>query len=296
MDRPSAWRLALARKISSAYASNPKVRALAVAGSVARGCADRYSDIEIDVYWAEPPSDEERRAVAAQAGATDLLLWPYEDEEWSDNYSVGGVKIELSQFLTTTTEQCLSAVLDDFDTSPDKQMRVAAVRYAIPLHGNHLFEQWQARATRYPDGLAFAMVTQHLSFDGTWYAHEMLADRDDLVFLYDLCCNLEKRLLGVLLGLNRIYLPHLRYKWMDHLIADMSIHPRDLALRMKQVFRMAPRTGVRLLQELALETVDLVDVHMPGINTAAARSVLQQRREPWDQPSDEVLAQIGTDW
>jgi hypothetical protein len=83
---------------------------------------------------------------------------------------------------------------------------------------------------------------------------------------------------------------------MDNLIADMAIRPRDLALRMKQVFRMAPRTGVRLLQELALETVDQVDAHMPEINTVAARSALQQRRDPWDQPSDEVLAQIGTDW
>jgi hypothetical protein len=248
------------------------------------------------VFWAEPPSDDERRAAALRAGATDLLLWPYEQDEWSEMYFVAGVKVELSQFLTRTMEQYLNEVIDHADTDPDKQILIASVQHSIPLHGAALVECWKDKAAQYPDTLARAMVTQHLRFDGAWYAHEMLADRDDLVFLYDLCCDLEKRLLGVLLGLNRIYVPHVRYKWMDQLIADMRLCPPDLGLRLKQVFRMAPRTGARLLHELALETLHLVDEHMPEVDTTEARRMLLGQRDAWDQPSSEVLARIGSEW
>lgn len=43
-------RLAIAERAASAYVANPHVDAVLVAGSVARGLADDYSDIELDVY------------------------------------------------------------------------------------------------------------------------------------------------------------------------------------------------------------------------------------------------------
>ena len=61
MNEATIKRMALAQRIAPAYAANPKVRAVLLAGSVARGTADHFSDIEIDVFWAEPPSDDERR-------------------------------------------------------------------------------------------------------------------------------------------------------------------------------------------------------------------------------------------
>jgi hypothetical protein len=38
--------LALAQYIAPVYADNPKVRVVMVGGSVSRGCADQYSDLE----------------------------------------------------------------------------------------------------------------------------------------------------------------------------------------------------------------------------------------------------------
>lgn len=284
MNEASAWRLALAQHIAPAYIADPKVKAIVVAGSVARGYADRYSDVEIDVFWSEPPSDDERRAAVKRAGGEQLRLWPYEDEEWSENYTVGGVKIELSQFLVETIEGWLADVIDRCDTTIDKHILIAAVQHAVPLHGAALIEQWRAQAAAYPDHLRRAVVSQYLQFDGAWYAREMLAERDDLVFLYDIYCQVEKHILGALAGLNRVYLPHPRGKWMDRLIADLPIAPQGLALRLKQVFRMAPRSGVRLLNELIEETLALVEAHMPDIDTAEARQVARQRRAVSDQP------------
>ena len=47
----AAWRMALAGQAAEAYAGNAKLAALAVAGSVGSGLADRFSDLELDCYW-----------------------------------------------------------------------------------------------------------------------------------------------------------------------------------------------------------------------------------------------------
>jgi predicted nucleotidyltransferase len=62
MNQDSQWRLALAERIAAAYIENPKAAVVMIAGSVGRGVADRYSDIEIDVYYTEPPTEAERIA------------------------------------------------------------------------------------------------------------------------------------------------------------------------------------------------------------------------------------------
>jgi hypothetical protein len=69
----AAWRLALAERAARAYASNEKLAALTVAGSVGTGLADRFSDLELDCYWFDPPSDLDR------AGPVHLLGGELED-------------------------------------------------------------------------------------------------------------------------------------------------------------------------------------------------------------------------
>lgn len=66
-NEPVTRRFAIAERAASAYIANPHVAAVLVAGSVARGLADTFSDIELDVYWSSPPTDDER--VSAVEGA-----------------------------------------------------------------------------------------------------------------------------------------------------------------------------------------------------------------------------------
>src|SRR5690348_8691674 len=108
-DPPAvARRLALAEQAASAYVANPHVAAVLVAGSVGRGLADEHSDIELDVYWAEPPTPEERSAAVEGAGRE--RVYDVVDElEWADGYLVDGVKVDTSGFLTSTIDGHLDA-------------------------------------------------------------------------------------------------------------------------------------------------------------------------------------------
>ncbi|MFQ5420350.1 MAG: hypothetical protein ACE5EY_08300 [Anaerolineae bacterium] len=60
MNKETQKRIALARQIAPGYIENPKVAAVVIAGSVSRGWADSYSDIELDVYWQQQPIDTDR--------------------------------------------------------------------------------------------------------------------------------------------------------------------------------------------------------------------------------------------
>jgi hypothetical protein len=48
--------MAVARRAAEAYQGNRNLAAVAVAGSVGAGLADRFSDLELDGYWIGPPS------------------------------------------------------------------------------------------------------------------------------------------------------------------------------------------------------------------------------------------------
>ncbi len=136
-----------------------------------------------------------------------------------------------------------------------------------------MLEEWRARASAYPDELRVAMVEQHLAFGPHWWL-EMLVERNDLPYLYDLLCRVEQTLLGALCGLNRVYLPATTLKWAASIAADLMVAPPDLARRLNRVFRAAPRDGVREARRLIHETVDLVEAHLPEFDTAPVRARL----------------------
>ena len=82
--------MAVARRAAETYAGNRNLAALAVAGSVGAGIADRFSDLELDCYWVRPPTDADRVAPVHALGGELTALWDYDqdDKEWSEDYRV----------------------------------------------------------------------------------------------------------------------------------------------------------------------------------------------------------------
>ncbi|MDQ3655564.1 MAG: hypothetical protein M3457_10845, partial [Chloroflexota bacterium] len=56
----------VAQEIGAIYGGHPGVRAVLLCGSVSRGWADRWSDIELTVCWELMPSLEARAELAAR--------------------------------------------------------------------------------------------------------------------------------------------------------------------------------------------------------------------------------------
>src|SRR5262245_39354983 len=122
MNEATNRRITLARQIGPAYIQNSKVQALAVTGPVARGWADAYSALEIYVFWSETPSEVERQAIGGRLGGNSLMVQPHKDGRWADRGDLEGIKVELTQLLVETVEQCLVEVIEHHDADIDKQI------------------------------------------------------------------------------------------------------------------------------------------------------------------------------
>jgi predicted nucleotidyltransferase len=269
-------RRAIARRSAEHFAANPAVAAVLLAGSVARGLADDLSDIELDVYWRRPPTEDER--IAAIEGAGWERVYADEDEhEWADGYRIDGVKLDAGNFLTSTIDGYLSAALQDADTEPELQVRITALLQGQPLHGADLICAWRDRCSAYPVSLALAMVAKGLDLRPRERL-EMLVVRDDVLLLHrDLVDSLQG-LLDALFGLNRVFTPHPFHKWLEWESTLLPLKPDDLVRRIRRLLRAAPREAVDEVGALAEETFDLVAAHLPEFQITPVREAFAFRR------------------
>jgi hypothetical protein len=283
MNDASLWRTAVAEEIARAYAAQPDVLAVILGGSVARGWADRYSDVELGILWQDAPSRLARETIAVEAGGSSWIDYEYDAEldEWAEEYTMRGLKIDVSHRTPSMARRIVDDVIVRYDTSLAKQNVLAALADAHVLHGQESMEQFITDARTYPDQLAVAMVRKHLSFGPHWWLG-MLAARRSYLSLYDIFCRAERAILGVLMGINRVYTPG--EKWAGRLASSFAVAPVDLAGRLEAVFLLEPAEAVIALRTLIEDTMDIVDLHVPQIDTQPVRARLQRERPPLDGP------------
>ena len=146
MEAASAWREGLVRALLDAFAANPEVAAAALSGSTARGTADRWSDIEVMVFWSRPPTDEARTDAARAGGAAIRRLYAYDADEqiWCDDLSAGPeqILVEVTHCLVATAEEQLDRLLEQCVPEPLLLNFAQGVVDAVPAHGSELLSAW----------------------------------------------------------------------------------------------------------------------------------------------------------
>jgi len=283
----AAWRMAQAATAARAYQPNPKLAALAVGGSVGSGLADQFSDLELDCYWFSAPGDSDRAGPINALGGHLTALWDYDqdDEEWSEDYRLGELDVTVSNFLTDTIERFLDQVVEHADTDPVKHMRLAALQRSCPLLGAELMASWRVRAGGYPDELVSAMVERALNpwVLGSWAAREALVARGDDLAVQALLSGIGYAVVGSVLALNRVYLPHTRLKWQRHLIAGLEVVPGRLTERL-ELLSAARHTEALLAAEALLTDIVLLAEARTGADLGPFREELAGRRRAIGPP------------
>ena len=140
MTKSSKGGLALAKHISSFYANNPIVMVILAGGSVSRGCADEYSDLEVGVFWAVSPSVGARQAAIKSVGGELLSLgespgnekWGLKEVTVNGKSYLGTLMVSTIHLSVTEAEACLSDVIDRYDTEIDKHGLVFAIKHGFP--------------------------------------------------------------------------------------------------------------------------------------------------------------------
>ena len=283
----AVWRMAVARRVAGTYTGKPNIAALAVAGSVGAGLADRFSDLELDCYWLRPPTDADRLRPVDAVGGSLLALWDYDedDEEWSEDYRVGELDITVSNFLVSSMERFLAEVVLETSTDPVKHMRLAAIQRSRPLIGAELMASWRQRADAFPDTLVTALVEEALTPAALtgWAAREALVSRGDDLAASDLLTRAGHTVVRAVLALNRVYLPHRQLKWQHQLLTGLTVTPGRLAERLAALTTGPADLALEAAAALLAETAGLAEAHS-GADIGAFREALGERRRPVDPP------------
>ncbi|MEK4706681.1 MULTISPECIES: DUF4037 domain-containing protein [Bacillus] len=263
-------------KMSEIYRQNPKVEAIILAGSVARKLEDEHSDIELHILWSAPPEDEDRQGPINNIGGTILSYHPYEEEEWSETYlTKEGIKLEISNFLTVTVEKVISEVIEQHDINYEKQCIVSSVHDGVSLYGEVKVHALKDRVEAYPEELAKRMISENLWLSNRWHNREALLKRKDWLMLYDVICEVQRNIFGVLFGMNRMYVHHPAFKWMPDNVERMSIKPENLYERMANTLIGEPEYSVQELEVLIEEVLHLVEQYAPELNIAEQQKHIQ---------------------
>ncbi|MGE8207308.1 DUF4037 domain-containing protein [Heyndrickxia sp. NPDC080065] len=255
------------KEIAEVYKQNPKIEAIILAGSVSRNLQDENSDIELHILWSTPPEDEDRMAPIKKVGGTILAYHPYEEEEWSESYlTEDGIKLEISNFLSSTVERFISDVVDKYETDYDKQCIVSSIYDGVGLYGKEKIIELKNRVREYPLELSKHMISENLWFGNRWNNRKALLKRKDWLMLYDVICGVQKQLLGALFGINQMYVHHPAFKWLQFNIEQMRIKPINLHDRMANILIGDPENSVKEFEVLIEEVLVLVEKHFPELN------------------------------
>src|SRR5512147_1156795 len=162
MHNPHAkWRIDFAHQLAKRLEIFEGIKAIVIAGSVARDYADEYSDIEIPIFWETLPDDVTRHAIVSALNGK--FLYAYDGPAHEDQLLIDGVQVDLWDVSTTQQEGILEDVLHKHRCDPGALNALDTIRSCIPLFGHEIVQEWKLRAQKYPDELAKKIIQEHLT-------------------------------------------------------------------------------------------------------------------------------------
>ena len=279
----SRYLATLATQVAASYVAGPAPRAILLTGSVAEGVSDPYSDLDLIAYYDRLPTADVLASVRSGIGASNVRVAPAGASEAMivETYQIRGVECQIAHSTVDSWERDMATVLDAFTPATLAEKAIIGLRDGVALHGDDLIGQWQARAAAYPDELAVATVEHHLRFFPLWLAAERWETRDAGIFYHQMLVETSLNLLGVAAGLNHRYFSAFQFKRLHRFTDGMRLAPERLADRLNVLFTLGPFRAGLALERLVDETVTLVDVHLPAVDTTPTRALIGVRHRPW---------------
>ena len=242
----------------------PEVIEVVLTGSVSRGVADEVSDIEMLVVTEKQLSLDEAFELARRAGLEERDSWgdPSTPTRRVFGY-LEGQPVETIWWSRELAEEL-------FATGGSAE----AIANGVALRTSGLLAAWQERLADYPDGLAAERIEQAAERWGGFAPAGLLTIlRDDVALVrMEWLVESAQRVLAIVFALNRLPLP--TGKRLGARVEPLAVKPDRLAERIEEALAEPdPRTAVRLMTELQLETVRLAP---SGPNVDRARAWLAE--------------------
>jgi predicted nucleotidyltransferase len=249
---------ALAQRIADALP--PAVVEVVLTGSVSRGVADDVSDIELLCVTERPLSLEEAFELASRAGLEERDSWgdPATPTRRLFGY-LDGQPVETIWWPRELAEESFAS-----------GGSAEALANGVALRTGGLLAVWQERLADYPDALAAERIEKAAERWGGYAPAALLTIvRPDCgLARMEWLVDSAQCVLAIVFALNRVHQP--TAKRLSERVEPLAIKPERLAERIEDALaKPDPRTALRLMAELQLETVELAP-SCPNVDRARA--------------------------
>lgn len=259
---------ALARLVTDALP--PIVEEVVLTGSVSRGVADEFSDMEMLIVAGRPLEQAECYQLARSAGLVRLDSWgaPAAPAQHVFGFRED-VPLELIWWPREYAEARIAEVLRTGDGST-----ADALMHGVPLRTRGLLASWQERLRTYPPELAAGRIeSAALRWGGFAPAGVLTLTRaGDRLALDEWLVDAANRVLTITFAVNGVWQP--TTKRLAARLAPLAVKPDRLAERITEALTEPdPRRALRTMTELQLEAVWLAP---DGPNIDRARGWLAE--------------------
>lgn len=288
MTQASNYLFDLASRITKPYTQLPTLRCAMITGSVAKGLADNFSDIDMTYYYEGALPDEESLATLREQNGGSERKWIIGDRDsgsFAEAFHVDGIEVQIGHTTITSWKQSIAEVLEKHNPDTPLHKAMEGTLASIALYGDSFLDGWKEEIEQYPDGLAQAMVRHHLKFFPLWGLNAHFDSRDATIWYYQSLVEAAQNIIGTLAGLNRLYFTTFQFKRMGRFVNQMAHKPEQLGDRLERLFTADRHTAVSQLETIVEETITLIETHMPDIDTNSAKARIGWKQEPWTPKS-----------
>ncbi len=275
----AAWRLEQARTVAERLRHFPGLLSISVGGSVGRGTADAWSDIEMPLFWEAQPPDAARQQIATALGASSLNFSTRPAGE--DNFIINGFQVDLWHIAISEAEAIFEEVLARHNPDLKLSNFIDTLHICRPLTGAPVLSRLQAMSRGYPDELAVRAITVQLGQLRAKHL-ELYLIRQNPTLLYGTISALQQTLFLILLAVNGSHFP--AFKWMYHRLAALPLKPANIGQRLRHSYECPPAEAISQTRQLITETLALVNRRFPQIDTTPTREDLAFSRTAHEQP------------
>ena len=267
----------LAKKICREFEVFQDQPAVGIGGSCAKGFADRFSDLEVGVFWPNVPSNDALNGYLEKLDATITRKLYFEEPSFRavHNVVIDSFPVDVVHQTTENFDRYLNKVVTEEIVEEHQQTIMSLATSFIPLLGKDTFLRWKGVASKYTETYRQKSLEAALKFSVDGYML-LAAQRNDIIIFQQKTINCLKGIVKTLYAINKRYFPGSK-----HMVANLTSlpnKPEDLVSKMEQITRSSPFESWKLTRALILETLDILALEMPDYDVQELRERLDMNR------------------
>lgn len=209
-----------------------------IIGSVSRGYADEYSDVEIEFLVDNIIPECDRITWIKSIGGTDICPYPAplsDGSEWII-FKYTGCWIESGWQKINDMKEILTEVMQGKSCSHERLVLTSAIKSAIIIRNSGIISSLQKDLFNYPKELARNIIINTVhpwNIELGLTARRTLSRRDDKIPLLQSMIGDINRVLRILFAINMQWEPD--WKWTKYIVRNLNIKPENLLARIDSI-------------------------------------------------------------